>query len=83
MEDAIVLYPSPGMGHLISMVELGKLILKHHPSFSITILILTPPYTTGSTAQYIAVNAAIPLSPATKHVASEMPTPLLVRDTEV
>ncbi|XP_059443673.1 anthocyanidin 5,3-O-glucosyltransferase-like [Corylus avellana] len=80
MEDAIVLYPSPGMGHLISMVELGKLILKHHPSFSITILILTPPYTTGSTAQYIAtVNAAapsltfhhlptIPLSAATKHV---------------
>jgi hypothetical protein len=70
MEEAIVLYPSPGRGHLISMVELGKLILKHHPSFSITILILSKPntntntatgsdialpqYVDSSTAQYIA-----------------------------
>ena len=45
MEDAIVLNPSPGGGHLISMVELGKLILKHHPSFSITILVLSEPNT--------------------------------------
>ena len=38
------------------MVELGKLILKHHPSLSITILILSKPNTnTGSTApQYVA-----------------------------
>ncbi|KAL5718351.1 hypothetical protein ACHQM5_011261 [Ranunculus cassubicifolius] len=49
----VVLYPSPGIGHLISMVELGKLILKHHPSLSITILITTPPYNTGSTSPYI------------------------------
>ncbi|PIA35648.1 hypothetical protein AQUCO_03500180v1 [Aquilegia coerulea] len=49
----VVLYPSPAIGHLISMVELGKLILKNHPSLSITILITTPPYNTGSTAPYI------------------------------
>nr|UXB92756.1 glycosyltransferase [Helleborus thibetanus] len=49
----VVLYPSPAMGHLISMVELGKLILKHHPSFSVTILVVTPPYNTGSTTPYI------------------------------
>ncbi|RVW94580.1 UDP-glycosyltransferase 88B1 [Vitis vinifera] len=54
MEIVVVLYPSPGMGHLVSMVELGKLILKHHPSFSIIIFIVTPPYNTGSTAPYIA-----------------------------
>ncbi|PON58229.1 UDP-glucuronosyl/UDP-glucosyltransferase [Parasponia andersonii] len=43
MKDAIVLYPSPGMGHLISMVELAKLILTHHPTFSITLIIHTLP----------------------------------------
>ncbi|XP_030933133.1 anthocyanidin 5,3-O-glucosyltransferase-like [Quercus lobata] len=71
MEDAIVLYPSPGRGHLISMVEFGKLILKHQPSFSITILILSDPntntnstapnYVASSTTQYIAtVNSTTP-----------------------
>ncbi|XP_075647553.1 anthocyanidin 5,3-O-glucosyltransferase-like [Castanea sativa] len=71
MEDAIVLYPSPGRGHLITMVELGKLMLKHHPSFSITILILSEPntntnstlpnYVESSTAQYMAtVNSTTP-----------------------
>ncbi|KAK7283591.1 hypothetical protein RIF29_13207 [Crotalaria pallida] len=46
MKDNIVLYPLIGRGHLFSMVELGKLILTHDPSFSITILIPTPPNTT-------------------------------------
>ncbi|XAR53603.1 hypothetical protein NMG60_11022219 [Bertholletia excelsa] len=41
MEGAIVLYPSPGMGHLLPMVEFGKLLLTHCPSFSITVLITT------------------------------------------
>ncbi|XP_043700804.1 UDP-glycosyltransferase 88F5-like [Telopea speciosissima] len=53
MKDSIVLYPSPGIGHLVSMVELGRLVLKHYPSFSITILITPPPFNTGSTAPYI------------------------------
>ncbi|XP_045815548.1 UDP-glycosyltransferase 1-like [Trifolium pratense] len=43
MKDTIVMYPALGSGHLMSMVELGKLILTQHPSFSITILILTSP----------------------------------------
>ena len=67
MKDTIVLYPNIGRGHLVSMVELGKLILSHHPSLSITILILTPsPNATvtlacNSNAQYIAaVSATIP-----------------------
>ncbi|KAK3037246.1 hypothetical protein RJ639_030139 [Escallonia herrerae] len=59
--DAIVLYPSPGMGHLISMVELGKLIVNHHPSFSVIILATTPSFNTGSTAAYIRhVSATTP-----------------------
>ncbi|KAK2366432.1 UDP-glycosyltransferase [Trifolium repens] len=43
MNDTIVMYPALGSGHLMSMVELGKLILTQQPSFSIIILILTPP----------------------------------------
>jgi hypothetical protein len=40
MEEAVVLYPTPDTGHLISMVELAKLILTHHPSLTIHILAL-------------------------------------------
>ncbi|KAK7270914.1 hypothetical protein RJT34_26431 [Clitoria ternatea] len=72
MKNSIILYSALGRGHLISMVELGKLILTHHPSLSITILFLTPPsnqdtptsptaFTCDDTAKYMAaVTAAIP-----------------------
>nr|XP_043617571.1 UDP-glycosyltransferase 88B1-like [Erigeron canadensis] len=57
----IVLYPSPGMGHLISMVELGKLVTKHHPSYSIIVLTLIPSFNTGATAAYVRhVSATFP-----------------------
>ncbi|WJX70997.1 hypothetical protein P8452_55043 [Trifolium repens] len=46
MKDTLVLYPALGNGHLNSMIELGKLILTHNPSFSISIIILSPPNTT-------------------------------------
>ncbi|XP_027103666.1 UDP-glycosyltransferase 88B1-like [Coffea arabica] len=50
----IVLYPSPGMGHLVSMVELGKFTLNHHPGLAVTILVVNPPYNTAaSTAAYM------------------------------
>ncbi|RDX96301.1 Isoflavone 7-O-glucosyltransferase 1, partial [Mucuna pruriens] len=74
MKDTIVLYPNVGRGHLISMVELGKLILTHHPSLSITILILTPPPTTATTfacdsnAQYIAAVTATTPSITFHHI---------------
>ncbi|KAK0596812.1 hypothetical protein LWI29_019275 [Acer saccharum] len=59
--EAIIFYPSPPIGHLISMVELGKLILTHQPSLSIHILITPPPYNAGDTAPYITqVSAAFP-----------------------
>ncbi|KAL9412383.1 hypothetical protein AB3S75_045917 [Citrus x aurantiifolia] len=62
MKDTIVLYTSPGRGHLNSMVELGKLILTCHPCFSIDIIIPTAPFVTNSrTDDYIAsVSAAAP-----------------------
>ncbi|OIW06383.1 hypothetical protein TanjilG_15028 [Lupinus angustifolius] len=47
MKDTIVLYSSIGRGHIFSVVELGKLILTHNPSFSIAILIPTPPNSTA------------------------------------
>ncbi|XP_020204345.1 UDP-glycosyltransferase 1-like [Cajanus cajan] len=71
-KDSIVLYSALGRGHLVSMVELGKLIITHHPSLSINILFLTPPpnqdtptsptaFTCQATAKYIAaVTAATP-----------------------
>ncbi|KDP35101.1 hypothetical protein JCGZ_10943 [Jatropha curcas] len=42
MKHTIVLYPYPGIGHIFSMVELGKLILHHYNNhFSIAILLIT------------------------------------------
>ncbi|XP_031269477.1 UDP-glycosyltransferase 88A1-like [Pistacia vera] len=59
--DAIVLYPSPAIGHLISMVELAKLILNYKPSLFIHIIIFCPPYNAGFTAPYInKVSATVP-----------------------
>jgi hydroquinone glucosyltransferase len=40
MEEQIVIIPSPGMGHLIPLVEFAKRITLHHP-FSITFLVPT------------------------------------------
>ncbi|KAK7322407.1 hypothetical protein VNO77_25786 [Canavalia gladiata] len=38
-KEAIIMYPAPGIGHIVSMVELAKHLTKHH--FSITILLTT------------------------------------------
>ncbi|GJN17978.1 hypothetical protein PR202_gb05089 [Eleusine coracana subsp. coracana] len=55
----VVLYPSPGMGHLVSMIELGKTLgLRGLP---VTIVVIDPPYNTGATAPFLAgVSAANP-----------------------
>ncbi|KAI3519465.1 hypothetical protein L1887_08609 [Cichorium endivia] len=59
MESAtVVLYPSPGIGHLVSMVELGKLIHTHHPSLSLIIIITPAPTENGSTDKYIKTVSA-------------------------
>ena len=54
MKDAIVLYPAPGIGHLVSMVELGKLILSLYDcEFSIIVLLTTGPFDSPATTSYI------------------------------
>ncbi|KAI4324973.1 hypothetical protein MLD38_030412 [Melastoma candidum] len=61
MAEALVFYPSPAIGHLVSMVELGKLILTHCPSISIHILVTNQAYDAGATTPYIAsVSATVP-----------------------
>ncbi|CAN8259097.1 unnamed protein product [Cochlearia groenlandica] len=60
-QEAIVLYPAPPIGHLVSMVELGKLILSQNPSLSIHILLAPPPYQPETTATYISsVSSSFP-----------------------
>ncbi|GJV60255.1 UDP-glycosyltransferase 88B1-like protein [Tanacetum coccineum] len=54
MESAtVVLYPFPGIGHLVSMVELAKLIHIHNPLLSVVVFITPAPFETGSTYKYI------------------------------
>ncbi|KFK38998.1 hypothetical protein AALP_AA3G186800 [Arabis alpina] len=60
-QEAIVLYPAPPIGHLVSMVELGKFILSQNPSLSIHIILVPPPYQPESTASYIStVSSSFP-----------------------
>lgn len=60
-QEAIVVYPAPPIGHLVSMVELGKLILSQNPSLSIHIILAPPPYQPESTAAYIStVSSSFP-----------------------
>ncbi|XP_057483475.1 UDP-glycosyltransferase 88B1-like [Actinidia eriantha] len=74
MEDTIILYPSPGMGHLVPMVELGKLLLTHNPSLSIIILITTAPFdTAGSTTPYIDRISATTPSIVFRHLPTASP----------
>ncbi|TYH11445.1 hypothetical protein ES288_A07G258600v1 [Gossypium darwinii] len=62
MQETIVLYPSPGLGHVFSMVELGKLILHHYNNrYSITILLTTGFWDTPTIISYInSVSQAFP-----------------------
>ncbi|KAG2561029.1 hypothetical protein PVAP13_8KG135700 [Panicum virgatum] len=55
----VVLYPSPGMGHLVSMIELGKILGAR--GLDVTIVVTDPPYNTGATGPFLAgVTAANP-----------------------
>lgn len=46
MKETLVLYPSPGMGHLVSIVELGKLFLSR--GFAVSVITVESSYTTGA-----------------------------------
>lgn len=54
MKEAIVLYPAATSHQMISMVELAKLILQHHPNISITILVAVMPFDTSTISAYIS-----------------------------
>ncbi|KAF7840187.1 UDP-glycosyltransferase 88B1 [Senna tora] len=57
MKEAIVLYPAPSFPHLVSIVELGKLIHHHHQShFSIIILVPSMPNSSLSTTTSSYIN---------------------------
>ncbi|KAK9060866.1 hypothetical protein SSX86_018046 [Deinandra increscens subsp. villosa] len=71
----VILYPSPGIGHLVSMVELGKRINTHHPSLSVIILIIPAPYETGSTDKYIATVSSATTPSITFHHLPLIPLP--------
>nr|ACD03252.1 UDP-glycosyltransferase UGT88C4 [Avena strigosa]AZQ26936.1 UGT88C4 [Avena strigosa] len=43
-----VLYPSPGMGHIVSMIELGKIFVAR--GLAVTIVVIDLPNNTGSSA---------------------------------
>ncbi|KAH1206864.1 UDP-glycosyltransferase 88B1 [Glycine max] len=61
MKEAVVFYPAPLIGHLVSTIELCKFILTHQPSLSIHILITIAPYDTSSTSNYIStVSTTLP-----------------------
>ncbi|XP_042511078.1 UDP-glycosyltransferase 88F3-like [Macadamia integrifolia] len=56
MEGSIVLYPIMAMGHIVSMVELGKLILRHyhyHYRFSVTVIIAEGPILTPDVTAFL------------------------------
>ncbi|XP_043714882.1 UDP-glycosyltransferase 88F3-like [Telopea speciosissima] len=52
MQDTIVLYPAPGMGHIVPMVKLGKLILRHCHYLSVAVLLTTSPHEPSATTSY-------------------------------
>ncbi|CAO2171124.1 unnamed protein product [Urochloa humidicola] len=55
----VVLYPSPGMGHLVSMIELGKILGAR--GLPVTIVVVDPPYSTSATGPFLAgVSSANP-----------------------
>ncbi|KAJ1274939.1 hypothetical protein BS78_05G097700 [Paspalum vaginatum] len=48
----VVMYPTPGMGHLFAMVELGKALGAR--GLAVTILVMDPPYDTGAPGPFLA-----------------------------
>nr|CAB3499539.1 unnamed protein product [Digitaria exilis] len=55
----VVLYPTPGMGHLFAMIELGRALAAR--GVAVTVVVVDPPYDTGAPAPFLAgVSAANP-----------------------
>ncbi|CDP10677.1 unnamed protein product [Coffea canephora] len=76
MENTLVLYPAPGIGHMISMLELAKLILRHYSNkFSrIHILITTgfPDFSSNLSPPAIAFKFIRKNAPNVHHALQEI-----------
>ncbi|THU72242.1 hypothetical protein C4D60_Mb04t10010 [Musa balbisiana] len=59
MKETVVLYPVPGMGHLVPMVELAKLFVLH--DFSVAVVLMHTPVKHPSVDPFVArVSSAYP-----------------------
>ncbi|XP_008229637.1 PREDICTED: putative UDP-glucose flavonoid 3-O-glucosyltransferase 3 [Prunus mume] len=65
MEKAseLVFIPSAGMGHLVSAVEMARLLVARHDRLFITVFIMKLPFDSKGTESYIASLEASPVSP--------------------
>nr|AFJ52909.1 UDP-glycosyltransferase 1 [Linum usitatissimum] len=52
-QQQLVFIPSPGVGHLVSMVELARLLVHRYSTLSVSLLIITSPATATLTGRYI------------------------------
>ncbi|XP_018724785.2 anthocyanidin 5,3-O-glucosyltransferase [Eucalyptus grandis] len=76
MGETIVLYPSHLRGHIVSMLELGRLILKRHPRFSV-IVILSSASAAAAAPTLVANSSSITvlhLPPSTAAAAEDKQT---------
>ncbi|CAN1847042.1 UDP-glycosyltransferase 88B1 [Linum perenne] len=58
--DTIVLYPSPGRGHVVSTVELGKFLHRHYPTATITVVVIPLPSDSSTDSYLDSVTASSP-----------------------
>ncbi|RLM70308.1 hypothetical protein C2845_PM17G04120 [Panicum miliaceum] len=56
LKSQVVLYPTPGMGHLFAIVELGRALPAR--GLAVTVVIVDPPYDTGAPGPVLAGVAA-------------------------
>jgi hypothetical protein len=66
----VVLYPSPGMGHLVSMIELGKLFTAR--GLVVTIVVIDPPNNTSATGPFLAGVSAAKTRPSPSTVCRRL-----------
>ncbi|KAF8044089.1 hypothetical protein BT93_A2155 [Corymbia citriodora subsp. variegata] len=66
----IVMYPSPGRAHLMSLVELAQSLLRRHPCLSVTVLISSPPQLLPVITPYVSSVSSANPSIAFRHLPS-------------
>ncbi|KAJ6749459.1 hypothetical protein OIU85_000132 [Salix viminalis] len=59
-KKALVFVPAPGIGHLVSVMEFAKRLLERDDSFSITMLLMSPPFANDVTTYVEKLSASHP-----------------------